>query len=215
MLRTTLAIATVAATAFAQRQRYSFAECTVYPNPNYLDHPGWTPSGQIIMAQSPEQGPIWLRAKITGMPEAGSQFGFAINQNPWDGMSCESAGVHYNPEDTDHGPSGAANSHVGDLPMLRTNYYYEGQMFTRISKPDLSGLNSVMGRAITIYEFGDDMGELGFGDSLVNGNAGRPIACCNILPMHRLNDPRNTFNKSNDEDDRRRLGSSTKFARQL
>lgn len=126
MLRTTLAIATVAATAFAQRQRYSFAECTVYPNPNYLDHPGWTPSGQIIMAQSPEKGPIWLRAKITGMPEAGSQFGFAINQNPWDGMSCESAGVHYNPEDTDHGPSGAANSHVGDLPMLRTNYYYEG-----------------------------------------------------------------------------------------
>ena len=115
------------------------------------------------------------------MPEPVSTFGFAINEGGWDGNDCASAGKHWNPLNTLHGDSYEDNTHVGALPELPTNYYYEGELFVTVPKPKLSGLYSILGKAISVYEHSDDKGR-GTGASLVDGNMGRPIACCNIIP---------------------------------
>lgn len=94
---------------------------------------------------------------------------------------------------------------MGDIPQIETNYYYEGEMFGTLPKPKLSGLYSILGKAISIYEYQDDMGR-GGGQSLLNGNMGRPIACCNIIPALELSQiPQDYFVARQSVDDRRRL----------
>ena len=50
----------------------------------------------------------------------------------------------------------------------------------------LSGAYSVIGKAIAVYENPDDVGEGGDEESLLSGNTGRILGCCNILKAPNL-----------------------------
>ena len=47
-------------------------------------------------------------------------------------------------------------------------------------RPTLWGSQSIIGKAMTIYELYDDFGNGGTTSSEIWGSSGRPIACCNI-----------------------------------
>jgi superoxide dismutase, Cu-Zn family len=62
MIKSTVATA-LAALATAQgndMNRFYFAECNLVHNP--MNPMGWETSGQILMAQSPDGGALWMRA---------------------------------------------------------------------------------------------------------------------------------------------------------
>ena len=159
MFKITAATATLASFATAQSNdmnRYNFAECNLIHNPS--NPMGWEAGGQILMAQKPDGGPLWVRAQVSGLPSPGYSFGFAINEKGFNGLDCRSAGNHWNPDVNIHGVPNEPDSHIGDMPMIRSNGYYEGDLFARLGKPMLSGPYSIVNKAITIYEAYDDMG---------------------------------------------------------
>ena len=47
----------------------------------------------------------------------------------------------------------------------------------------LTGIYSVLGKSISVYENGDDFGLGGDVGSDTDGNAGRILGCCNIVPV--------------------------------
>ena len=51
---------------------------------------------------------------------------------------------------------------------------------TAAQRPTFYGTNSIRGKSMVIYEDPDDMGMGGNLQSLIDGNVGRRIACCNI-----------------------------------
>ena len=67
--------------------------------------------------------------------------------------------------------------------MLTSNFGGSVKYFQQYSKPMLSGLHSVVGRSIAVYENEDDLGYGGYANSLINGNSGRILGCCNIMPL--------------------------------
>ena len=50
----------------------------------------------------------------------------------------------------------------------------------------LTGLYSVIGKSIAVYENEDDFGLGGNDSSEINGNAGRILGCCNINSVPTL-----------------------------
>ena len=72
-------------------------------------------------------------------------------------------------------------SHNGDLTPLNSvgnNAWY----FAAAYKPDLFSTlpTNVLGKAMTVYEFGDDLGTSDTFASQWYGSACKEIACCNI-----------------------------------
>ena len=76
-------------------------------------------------------------------------------------------------------------SHNGALTPLNSvgsNAWY----FAAANKPDLFATwlpNNVIGKAMTVYEFGDDLGTNDTFASQWYGSACKEIACCNIRPF--------------------------------
>ena len=95
---------------------------------------------------------------------------------------CGSAGGHYNPEGTNHGAQDnhEEHRHVGDLGQAIANEHGQANIDQKDNLVDLSGEQSVIGRAIVLHEKADDLGLGGNKSSLANGNAGARIACCVI-----------------------------------
>ena len=79
-------------------------------------------------------------------------------------------------------------------------------MFLKLDGPEISGPYSILGKAITLYENEDDFGYGNNAESKINGNVGKPIACCNIRPLEFLLDASYIFEHR--ADDRRRLKSN-------
>lgn len=77
------------------------------------------------------------------------------------------------------------DSHTGDLtPLTATGGM--ANYFALAHKPDLFSFayaNNPIGKAMTVYEFGDDEGVAGTYSSEIYGSACREIACCNIRKL--------------------------------
>lgn len=54
----------------------------------------------------------------------------AILEAPFDGVDCASGGMHYNPFLGYHSSPEDPFGHIGDMPMLASNGFYEGDLFT-------------------------------------------------------------------------------------
>ena len=96
---------------------------------------------------------------------------------------------------------------------MRANAYREGYLFKKFYGPSLSGLQSVAGKAISLYEAFDDQGTGMNSQSKIDGNMGGPIACCNIRPLKYLQDATQPF--SYIRDDRRRLNEEVYVSKLL
>jgi len=208
-MKTTLAFISMSlATEAAGRARYKFAECALIKNPTH-EFEGFL-GGHIIMAQDPAGGDLWIRAEAKYMPLENFYYGMAININNWDGNDCATAGPHLNPFNSPHGlpKSSATVSHMGDLPMMQSNYNSIGSLWSKVNGPLMSGQHSILGRSITLYESFDDYGYGDTQNSGYTGNTGKPLACCTIVPLPELRFATYEFTYQPANENRRMLKTS-------
>ena len=99
---------------------------------------------------------------------------FCFKLNHIKTKACVSAGDHWNPSKTSH------PDHAGDLGNVLMSR--NGKIITEIKaeKLQLFGENSIIGRSVVLHEKIDDLGKGGVPASLLNGNAGKRIACGSI-----------------------------------
>lgn len=89
---------------------------------------------------------------------------------------CESLGQHYNPRQTIHGgpESDIDERHAGDLGNIEADE--SGRAKFRFIDRVLT-VPEIIGRSIVVTENADDFGKAGNDASLIDGNAGRRLAC--------------------------------------
>jgi len=131
---------------------------------------------------------VKIEIKLSGLTP-NHKHGFHIHEAGDLTDKCESACAHFNPYKKKHGCPGKEDRHVGDLGNLETdnNGNVNIIMFDDIIK--LNGIANIIGRSLIIHKDTDDCGD-GIGDlkdkSLLNGNAGKRIACA-IIGYSKLN----------------------------
>lgn len=121
-------------------------------------------------------GGVMIRIEVTGLPE-NSWVAFHVHETG----SCdhetdhESAGGHFNPEESDHGFLSPGGPHAGDMP----NQYVpaDGTLRSEVVNSSVTltdGVAGVRGRALMIHAKADDH------ESQPAGDAGDRLACAVI-----------------------------------
>lgn len=137
-----------------------------------LEHVEGDIKGYITLQQIPGSVTV-IKGKISGLSPG--KHGFHIHEFGDLSKGCESAGGHYNPEGVDHGD--LEKGHVGDLGNIIANQQGIADFEIKASRVNLSGDQSVVGRAIVIHAEEDDLGKGDDSESLKTGNAGDRLAC--------------------------------------
>jgi Cu-Zn family superoxide dismutase len=107
--------------------------------------------------------------------------GFHIHESGDLTSGCESMCAHFNPFHKTHGKPGMKQRHVGDLGNLETDNNGSVNYSMRDNIIQLRGEKSnIIGRGLIIHEDEDDCGKGNNEASLINGNAGKRIACAII-----------------------------------
>ena len=106
--------------------------------------------------------------------------GFHVHESGDLTGKCESMCAHFNPYKKQHGCPGSKIRHVGDLGNLKTdsNGLANYTMYDDVIK--LKGKCNIIGRGLIIHADTDDCGKGDNDASLLNGNAGKRIACAII-----------------------------------
>lgn len=103
---------------------------------------------------------------------SGGKHGFHIHQyGDCSKLDGTSAGGHYNPESMSHGSPEKAVRHVGDLGNIVLDETASGVIDRVDPKLSLSGIYSIIGRAVIVHEREDDY------QSQPTGAAGKRIGC--------------------------------------
>lgn len=163
------------------------------PNPAY---PTSNPNGEFKLYECGQAANLLIYGQMYSMPGPASEHGFTINQRNWDGRDCASSGKHFSPAPETHGfMNDLVNpSHVGDLNPIFDNTSGNASYGASARRPSLYGTtNNVVGRAMVIHEDPDDSGLGGNAQSLIDGNMGREIACCNISRYWVVKRPRRGY----------------------
>lgn len=145
-------------------------------------------TGEVTFWQSVSGGDTFFRGFIAGL-KPNALHGWHIHEFGVGPGGCGETGGHFNPFGTPHGAPWDPDDkrHVGDLGNLRTDpwgvaYVNGGDRLVSL----LQGARNVTGRALVIHGEEDDLGRGGTPSSLVNGNAGPRIGCCNIVPIDTI-----------------------------
>lgn len=136
-------------------------------------------TGQVILEQTEGQQ-TQIKALVTGLTYG--SHGFHVHQSGDLSEGCSSAGGHFNPQSTKHGAYSdpASQRHVGDLKSLNAQRNGVAVGESKDLLINLSGKESVIGRAIVVHAGQDDLGRGGDAGSEASGNAGARVACCVI-----------------------------------
>ena len=107
--------------------------------------------------------------------------GFHVHESGDLTKQCDSMCAHFNPFGKTHGCPGMKNRHVGDLGNLITDakgcaHYQMADDFIKLR----GSKANIIGRGLIIHADPDDCGHGGDEASLLNGNAGKRIACAVI-----------------------------------
>jgi Cu-Zn family superoxide dismutase len=127
-----------------------------------------------------EGGKTAIDIDVHGLKKNGVH-GFHIHEYGDLSQGCDSACGHYNPYHKNHGGPEDKERHVGDLGNLTADA--DGKAQYRITDPlvKLRGTKcNIVGRGLVIHADRDDLGRGSNEASLVNGNAGKRIACAVI-----------------------------------
>lgn len=122
---------------------------------------------------------IIIQVQISGLKK-NAFHGFHVHEAGDLTHTCESMCGHFNPYGKTHGGPNSKERHVGDLGNLITdengkvNYQFTDNMIK------LRGKANIIGRGLIIHADPDDLGQGGNKVSLLNGNAGKRIACAII-----------------------------------
>ncbi|XP_066155231.1 superoxide dismutase [Cu-Zn]-like [Euwallacea fornicatus] len=132
--------------------------------------------GEIVFLQKHHpSGPVFIRGNVTGL--SSGKHGLHIHQSGDLREGCSKLGGHFNPYLLHHGGPKSPIRHVGDLGNIEAK---EGVAEIVTIDPLMSlagGSRGVVGRALVLTEGEDDLGKGENANSLVDGNAGKPIAC--------------------------------------
>jgi superoxide dismutase, Cu-Zn family len=136
--------------------------------------------GRVKFTESNDGKKVFIDIQLTGLKK-NAYHGFHVHEYGDLTNKCESMCSHFNPYGKQHGCPGMKERHVGDLGNLKTDkngsvhYTIEDNMIKlRGSKAN------IIGRGLIIHADPDDCGMGDNEASLVNGNAGKRIACAVI-----------------------------------
>jgi Cu-Zn family superoxide dismutase len=125
-------------------------------------------------------GSVKIDIRITGLT-ANSLHGFHVHESGDMTEKCESMCAHFNPFHKTHGKPGMTQRHVGDLGNLKTDAHGTANYTIKDNIIKLRGEKAnIIGRGLIIHADEDDCGHGGNEASLINGNAGKRIACAII-----------------------------------
>jgi Cu-Zn family superoxide dismutase len=150
---------------------------------------GATIKGTVIFTEDRFRNKVNIAINITGLNK-NALHGFHVHEAGDLSEKCESMCAHFNPYKKTHGKPGMRDRHVGDLGNLQTDS--NGSAIYTM-KDDLIKLRgekaNIIGRGLIIHADQDDCGQGQNEASLINGNAGKRIACA-IIGYSKQN---NTF----------------------
>jgi superoxide dismutase, Cu-Zn family len=108
--------------------------------------------------------------------------GFHIHEKPVTGGDCLSTGGHFNPDNKDHGAPTDAIRHVGDLGNIvaAADGTVNLNFSDKVISLDSTSTHNIVGKACVVHQTFDDLGK-GAGDSKINGNAGKRLACGDVI----------------------------------
>lgn len=123
---------------------------------------------------------VLIEIDITGLKK-NSKHGFHVHQYGDMSEQCDSMCAHFNPFQKTHGGPDSRVRHLGDLGNIQTDANGNANYSFTDSHIKLRGTKSnIIGRGLIIHADEDDCGEGDNPASLVNGNAGKRIACAVI-----------------------------------
>jgi Cu-Zn family superoxide dismutase len=131
--------------------------------------------GSIKFSQEADGQPCIVSGTVTGLTEG--KHGFHIHQFGDYSAGCASTGGHFNPAGMTHGGPTDATRHAGDLGNIVAGADGVAEVKIVDSQVTLTGINSVVGRAVVVHAGEDDLGKGGHNDSLTTGHAGGRLAC--------------------------------------
>ena len=129
----------------------------------------------VITFKQEGDGPTTITGSVTGLSEG--QHGFHVHQFGDYSTGCGSTGGHFNPHGNEHGGPSDGNRHAGDLGNILAGPDGVATVNITDSQVPLTGVNSIVGRAIVVHKDEDDLGRGGFDDSKTTGHAGARLAC--------------------------------------
>jgi Cu-Zn family superoxide dismutase len=135
--------------------------------------------GTVKFTEDLQNNNIIIDIDISGLKK-NALHGFHVHESGDLTDKCESMCAHFNPYNKNHGCPGMKDRHVGDLGNLETNQNGVAtyKMTDNIIK--LRGKANIIGRGLIIHADPDDCGMGNNKASLINGNAGKRIACAII-----------------------------------
>ncbi|CAL0299231.1 unnamed protein product [Lupinus luteus] len=130
--------------------------------------------GSLQFLQHPN-GTTHVSGSITGLSPG--LHGFHIHALGDTTNGCISTGPHFNPLKKDHGAPTDDTRHAGDLGNIVAGPDGVADISIRDDQIPLSGVHSILGRAVVVHADPDDLGRGGHELSKATGNAGARVAC--------------------------------------
>ena len=135
--------------------------------------------GTVLFTEDLKRDLVVIDIQLQGLKKTGLH-GFHVHESGDLTSQCESMCAHFNPFKKTHGCPGMKNRHVGDLGNLKTDINGCADYKMIDDKIKLRGKANIIGRGLIIHADEDDCGKGGNEASLLNGNAGKRIACAVI-----------------------------------
>lgn len=126
-------------------------------------------SAKVLFMEVPEG--LKITANVSGL-RPGSVHGFHVHENgKCEGPGYESAGNHFNPDESKHGGPTSGMKHMGDLGNLVANDKGIAKAEVIVKLKDKKFLHQYIGKSVIIHAKADDLVTQPSGDS------GDRIAC--------------------------------------
>ncbi|XP_054789656.1 superoxide dismutase [Cu-Zn] 2 isoform X1 [Prosopis cineraria] len=130
--------------------------------------------GALQFVQHPD-GTTHVKGRITGLSPG--LHGFHIHALGDTTNGCNSTGPHFNPFKKDHGARTDDERHAGDLGNIVAGMDGVANVSITDRQIPLSGVHSILGRAVVVHADPDDLGRGGHELSKTTGNAGARVGC--------------------------------------
>ena len=136
--------------------------------------------GTVVFTEDLNTGLVIIDINLEGLKK-NALHGFHVHESGDMTSKCESMCAHFNPYNKTHGCPGSKIRHVGELGNLDTDGhgYAKYQIVDDMIKLRGNKAN-IIGRGLIIHADPDDCGLGNNPASLLNGNAGKRIACAII-----------------------------------
>jgi Cu-Zn family superoxide dismutase len=136
--------------------------------------------GNVKFTETPDHTSVRIDIELSGLKKNASH-GFHVHESGDLTDKCESMCAHFNPYKKKHGAPGDKERHVGDLGNLQTDAYGCVSYTFYDSLIKLRGsVCNIIGRGLIVHGDTDDCGRGKNEASLINGNAGKRLACAVI-----------------------------------